>query len=1271
MLTKEAFVLHLLGETEPVSTVPTPKAPGHLSGFNFEDDAPTNPADGQRQLILPLFQAAFGDGQLIPRDAVIRSADAVAKHIPDLVRYWPKTPTRPHQTLLIETNLSHRELLSIKAFKSRQSDHLDIAEDALARVVAEALEGFQRGAEGLDASALRGQKDETLCVVSIKDERDGQGGGLACFGTFNAMTGGLEHFFLSEHARAWDRADARERLGLIYERQFKQLGESSWQEAFTTSDERKQADNLLSVCTKANVDEKEVQEAILDLLDTIAKGFGLPKKTDATRRLRAFPLPGEHDIGIDSEERESRYRGVNPFSGVMLRDDQSRLLGYIVYPLKTNADAKKLRQHLERHNRFHNVLVVYPDANEASIELWQGREQLTGKLRKGQSHKTDAADVVNLLSRFFIVSKAKVRNPDDLAQELAYRARYLRRLALHQLCEEPNSGPLRAIFRAFTAVLAHDQTEEDFADAYAQTLTYGLLAARWLSKDEKRQRESRFTRQLAANYLPATSPFLRDFFRSVLQAGFEGKLAWLLDDIAALLDRTDVNLVFSQHVDLHHALSTDPIIHFYEPFLEAYDADQRRDRGVYYTPDAVVRYMVAAADRAVKEASPDHASLSSGAIRVIDPATGTGTFLREVLRYCGESAVDDGAIERVVQAVRGLEVMVAPYAICHLRLALALHSLPMGAHIAAQAIHVHLADTLEAAVDPPPEIFKDSAALASEAVAAKKVKDERIWTLVIGNPPYKNNSSYTLAQIAGRFPALLKSSRDAAAVKVRNIRDDYAWFFAAADSFTASGGAVCFVTSDSYLKKDSYRHFRRELIKHYQIVRITRLGQGVFVNVGPRIGFAIIMMIRRLVPLTSPDATKPIEIVDASALADGLAARDLGTPRDPRIQWLLAIAENDAKGRSAAGIRTTLLRPTEDSDYRLVGDTGRAGIRTVRMQVVTKKGAGFDSIFVKKWPGIITAFDCLLKAETYEVLAKRMRQFFDVSANGRASDAENLAQDFGFDEDQRQRLEYLSKAARTLNLSFDTAKIKPVFAGSIPAGNAWSPPLRYAHWVYYEPLIKIPRNTNPGKDAGWGWMQQWRDPETHEIFPKLIFTTSTNPNYGFRAYVIGAGWYTKLHGAASQQYHYVMLDDPTKPARLGGGHNNLTTEGEALLSLFRKWDLEEEDLLHWIAAFYNSHRARVYVSQEADSMLPLPELRDNDEQAVKDIVGAAKRLRDLRALQEARGTRGNEAFPAFEPSKSILRLEDVELAVMTDDEQVHLDDMISEFLGAEEDASDE
>ena len=720
MLSSTEFIQFILsGESKPSAAVAAPSEaalPEGFEGFDSGSKPGGGPADSASFARRLLEAAGFGLPALVQRDSVIRSSDAVARYLPERASYWPKTSTRPYQTLLFETRLTHRELLAIPAFRSRSLSHLDIVEDALARLVSEALEGFQKGGEGVTADVRKGRKDETLCIVSIVDERDGESVRLICFGTQNKQGEGLETFQLTEQTRFWDPQLAREHLGLLYERQFKRLAGADWQDAFTTTEERKQAEKLLDICTRKSPKKHDIQEGVLDLLDIIAKGFGLRKKPNTERRLQAFELPSDHDIGIDPEERESSFGGQNPFGGVTLRDERSRLLGYIVYPLKTKADAARLRKHLEENNRFHNVLVVYPDEEQASLELWQGHEQLTGKLRKGRGYR-DAADVVNLLSRFFVVSKARVRNPSELAEELAFRARYLHRLALRQLAEERKKGPLRELFTAFSDALLHDQPEDLFADAYAQTLTYGLLAARWLSKDDQKATEARFTRQLAAEYLPATSPFLREFFKSVLQAGFEVKLTWLLDDIAALLDRIDVDLVFSRALDLHQALSTDPIIHFYEPFLAAYDANQRRDRGVYYTPDAVVRYMVALSDSALRQFAPGGHSLTSGRVRVIDPATGTGTFLREVVRYAGAHGASASTLSKVVESLRGLEIMVAPYAICHLRLALALASLKQ-----AHTVRVHLADTLGRPAAPPPDLFREVSRTSQGGRGGKRSK---------------------------------------------------------------------------------------------------------------------------------------------------------------------------------------------------------------------------------------------------------------------------------------------------------------------------------------------------------------------------------------------------------------------------------------------------------------------------------------------------------------------------------------------------------------------
>jgi hypothetical protein len=201
-------------------------------------------------------------------------------------------------------------------------------------------------------------------------------------------------------------------------------------------------------------------------------------------------------------------------------------------------------------------------------------------------------------------------------------------------------------------------------------------------------------------------------------------------------------------------------------------------------------------------------------------------------------------------------------------------------------------------------------------------------------------------------------------------------------------------------------------------------------------------------------------------------------------------------------------------------------------------------------------------------------------------------------------------------------------------------------------------------------MNQWQDPACHATFPKLIFTTSTNRKYGFRAYVVDSEWYTKLHGAASQQYNFVTLTNPMMPARLDEDPNNLSEEGRKLLAVLRAWGHEDADLLHLVAAFYNSSYARDYISREEESMLPLPEVKDADSQMVGEIVEASKRLRDLRAAREARGQPGNEAFPASIAPKAIMRLKQAELVADIEKERLRLDDKIDHFLRAGEEVSD-
>lgn len=836
----------------------------------------------------------------------------------------------------------------------------------------------------------------------------------------------------------------------------------------------------------------------------------------------------------------------------------------------------------------------------------------------------------------------QIRSATRLAEALAERARRLRPLALAELRRD--GSPLAALYRAFDGSL-RTTTPEDFADACAQTITCGLLVARWLARGAERP----FSRALALEeYVPRSSRLLGQLFACVWGAPGDSALARALDGVVELLARAPVDVALAQ--------TREPSNHFFERFLAVYDRDARRARGVYYTPAELVEYMVTRAERALAE---DRLGLRLGddALRVVDPATGAGAFLHAVVQRCAETRSREAAATCLRRAC-GMEVMLAPYAICHLRLSLLDRGDERG------PLAIALTDAL-APPRPRAEPGPEPDAVAHEVALADALKRDDRYTLVIGNPPYKNNSAETLAQMAARFPALLDSSRAAARAQQRTIRDDYAWFFAAAEALTRGGGVVCFVTSDSYLKKASYRRFREELLKRFQIVEITRLGAGVFAGVGPRIGFAVITMIRRREPLASADEAAPFRLVELAALAKGTPRREQGTCADPRLVWMAARARAAATSASAAvgaGVEAALVRPSARGQYRLL--PGREeGVATgaLRFQIVAKgPGDRFQSLFLKKWPGMITAFDRLLKDRRAVDLAARMRRFFALARAGPGADAQRaFAAALGCSERERERLSFLLEQARSAGLSFQRARLRPVFAGSVALGHEWYPPIRYAGWVYYEPRLKIPRNTHPGKRSGWGWMQQWRPEETHLQFPKLIFTTSSNPRYGFRAYVVEEGWFTKLDGAASQKYHYATLHDPTRPARAGGAPNNLSDAGLRALRAVRRAGLEEVDLLHALAAIYNSTYGLSYAAREAELMLPLPDLARAGEETLQALTADARRLRRGWArLQPA----CEEPFPP-PPEAAARGVEAERVAAALEEAQSRVDALVSGLVG--------
>ena len=894
MLTKDEFVARILAGEKASAVRATPMAPtpDALSGLDdFDNVASAHQAahDGRFAQLL-LEESGFGRGETLPRREVILGTQATDRFLPERATYWPKTNARPFHVLSFDLGLPASALLANAFF--RRSDQL---EDALHRIAQDVLEGFERGGTGRTADVRRAPQQETLCVVSVSDDRNGaEPRQVVCFATKSVQTGALEAFTLREEARDWaargDLALAREHLGQLYERHFSPLAAGDkWQDAFVSGPERDKSLALLEVVRSFGggaSGEAELRGRVRDLLDEIAWSFGIPRRgDDAGRCLDMVELPENHGIGVDPDASWNKgFR--NPLRGVRIYDASERLLGFIVYFPRSGADLERLREGLRAHNHFHNVLVVHPDIDEPVLELWQGSEPLRGRLIQGarRSRFDGAGGVVQLLSRFFVVSRSAIGRPADLAVELAWRARHLKGLAREELEREQHrgQGTLKTLHEVFNKALA-PLSEDEFADAYAQTITYGMLAARWLSADRA---ELLFARKNVTQLLPSTSPFLHQLFQQLVNSDFDRNLTWLLDDITSLLARTSVAQVFEGE--------RDPSIHFYQDFLDAYDPAIRRAMGVYYTPDEIVEHMVRSLDQAIRdrwrlrlgladtstwrdwsEATgnpvPAGTDPTAPAVQILDPAVGTGTFLVHTVEVIFETMLEEYRRTELPESeaaaawktyvrndllprLNAFELMMAPYIVSHLRVGLALERGLAEAHGLDVAlwgydfaeddrVRIFLTNTLELTTDPQVRLLGD--AVADESLEADLVKRETPISVIVGNPPYgrvtrEDASERSLwivnGQVPGRdngkslFDDVLDVAREHTIfshhASLYNLYV-YFWrwaFWKALERDASAPAAVCFVTASSWLTGPGFVGLRQLARERAHALWTTDLG---------------------------------------------------------------------------------------------------------------------------------------------------------------------------------------------------------------------------------------------------------------------------------------------------------------------------------------------------------------------------------------------------------------------------------------------------------------
>jgi predicted helicase len=237
------------------------------------------------------------------------------------------------------------------------------------------------------------------------------------------------------------------------------------------------------------------------------------------------------------------------------------------------------------------------------------------------------SDFVKLFEKFFSFSLPKVYDAKALAKELAKRTRFLKdEVVIQELKEEETQGKgfISGFYQAFRKYLISGLSKEEFADLYSQTITYGLFAARTRS-------ENAFNRKLAYDNIPRTIGILRDVFKFVSLEDLPQQMEWIIDDIAEVLGVTDVKNILHQY--FHEGKGKDPVVHFYETFLAEYDPKTKEKRGVFYTPEPVVSYIVRSLHNILQDHFRRHDGFANSSVTVLDPAAGTLTFLAEASNW--------------------------------------------------------------------------------------------------------------------------------------------------------------------------------------------------------------------------------------------------------------------------------------------------------------------------------------------------------------------------------------------------------------------------------------------------------------------------------------------------------------------------------------------------------------------------------------------------------------------------------------------------------------
>ena len=456
-----------------------------------------------------------------------------------------------------------------------------------------------------------------------------------------------------------------------------------------------------------------------------------------------------------------------------------------------------------------------------------------------------------LINDFCLYIGQTIKSSKKLAEMMAAKAKVLADViekAINSDEQTRENSSIKEQMTAFKEVLIHDIKSKEFADIYAQTIAYGMFSARLHDPNLET-----FSRQEAAELIPKTNPFLRKLFQYIAGYDLDSRLVWIVESLADIFRATDIKALlknFGKATQTH-----DPIIHFYETFLSEYDPKLRKARGVWYTPEPVVKFIVRAVDDILKtefnlkdgladtaktkiktkvftkatsdqrsKIKEDFVETEVHKVQILDPATGTGTFLAEVVKeiyqkFEGQQGIWSNYVEdHLIPRLNGFELLMASYAMAHLKLDLLMTETGFKP-TKEQRFRIYLTNSLE-------EHHPDTGTLltnwlSAEANEANHIKRDTPVMVVIGNPPYSGESHNKGDWIEKLMEDYKKEPNSNERLKERNpkwINGDENKFIRYGQYFIEKNGSgiLAFINPNSFLDNPTFRGMRWNLLKTFR-----------------------------------------------------------------------------------------------------------------------------------------------------------------------------------------------------------------------------------------------------------------------------------------------------------------------------------------------------------------------------------------------------------------------------------------------------------------------